>query len=159
MTAELEVAYLGIQVADPAGFGAFMKDVVGLVPGDPTAGGAATWRNDDRVHRIIVEEGPANDAVFVGLEAGSPEAFERAVMRARAAGAPPPSGQRAARKGRRARRPALRTPRRSLRRWFPGSALSRSLPPARARSLIPRPAQQIAKLKPGRVDPGVGGDE
>ena len=70
MAAELEVAYLGVQVADPTAFGAFLGEVVGLVPGDTTADGASTWRNDDRVHRIIVEEGPANDAVFVGLEAG-----------------------------------------------------------------------------------------
>jgi 2,3-dihydroxybiphenyl 1,2-dioxygenase len=87
MTAELEVAYLGVQVADPAAFGAFLTDVVGLVPGETTADGSATWRNDDRVHRIIVQEGPANDAVFVGLEAGSADAFHRAVDRASAAGA------------------------------------------------------------------------
>src|SRR5690242_10025369 len=87
MTAELEVAYLGVQVADPTVFGTFLTDVVGLVPGDATTDGAATWRNDDRVHRIIVEEGPANDAVFFGLEAGSADAFDRAVERARAAGA------------------------------------------------------------------------
>jgi len=87
MTAELEVAYLGVEVTDPAAFGTFLGDIVGLVPGEPTADAATTWRNDDRVHRIIVEEGPANDAVFVGLEAASPDAFERAVERARAAGA------------------------------------------------------------------------
>jgi 2,3-dihydroxybiphenyl 1,2-dioxygenase len=87
MTAELEVAYLGIQVADPAGFGTFLQDIVGLVPGETAANRATTWRNDDRVHRIIVEEGPANDAVFVGLEAASPESFERAIDRARTAGA------------------------------------------------------------------------
>jgi 2,3-dihydroxybiphenyl 1,2-dioxygenase len=87
MTAELEVAYLGVQVANPTAFGAFLTDIVGLVPGEATADGLATWRNDERVHRIIVEEGPANDAVFVGLEAGSADAFEQAVERARAAGA------------------------------------------------------------------------
>jgi 2,3-dihydroxybiphenyl 1,2-dioxygenase len=87
MTSELELAYLGVQVVDPAGFGSFLQDIVGLVPGEPTADGAPTWRNDDRVHRLIVEAGPANDAAFAGLEASSPEAFERAVSRARAAGA------------------------------------------------------------------------
>jgi 2,3-dihydroxybiphenyl 1,2-dioxygenase len=87
MTAELEVAYLGVQVDNPTAFGAFLTDIVGLVPGEETADGSATWRNDERVHRIIVEEGSANDAVFVGLEAGSAEAFEQAVERARAAGA------------------------------------------------------------------------
>ncbi|HTN79653.1 MAG TPA: VOC family protein [Acidimicrobiales bacterium] len=87
MTADLEIAYLGLQTTDPTGFGTFLADVVGLVPGENTTEGAATWRNDDRVHRLIIEEGPANDAVFVGLEAASPEAFDRAVDRARASGA------------------------------------------------------------------------
>jgi 2,3-dihydroxybiphenyl 1,2-dioxygenase len=87
MTAELEVAYVGLQVADPVGFGTFLGDVVGLVPGEPTADGATTWRNDGRAHRIVVEEGPANDAIYFGLEAASPGGFERAVDRARAAGA------------------------------------------------------------------------
>ena len=87
MTADLEVAYLGVQVANPTAFGAFLTDIVGLVPGETTADGLATWRNDERVHRIIVEEGPANDAAFVGLEAGSADAFGRVVERARAAGA------------------------------------------------------------------------
>ena len=86
MTAELEVAYLGVQVADPTGFGTFLRDIVGLIPGETTADGATTWRDDDRVHRIFVEEGPANDAVFVGFEATS-EDVRPAVDRARAAGA------------------------------------------------------------------------
>ena len=87
MSTELEVAYLGIQVADPTGFGTFLRDIVGLIPGETTADDATTWRNDDRVHRILVEEGPANDAVFVGLEARTPELFTQAVDRARAGGA------------------------------------------------------------------------
>ena len=87
MAADLEVAYLGVQVSDPKAFGTFLGEVVGLIPADTSTDGATSWRNDDRVHRIIVEEGPANDAVFVGLEAGSPDAFARAVDRARAAGA------------------------------------------------------------------------
>ena len=87
MTADLEVAYIGVQVANPTAFGAFLTDIVGLVPGETTADGLATWRNDERVHRIIVEEGPSNDAAFVGLEAGSADTFGRAVERASAAGA------------------------------------------------------------------------
>lgn len=87
MTAELEVAYVGLQIADLPAFNTFLQDIIGLVPGTTTSDGAVTWRNDDRVHRIILTEGPANDAVFVGLEAGSPDAFDRAVARARDAGA------------------------------------------------------------------------
>ena len=87
MQTELEIAYLGVQVADVAAFDTFLRDVVGLVAGERTAAGDSTWRNDDRVHRIIVSEGPRNDAVFIGFEATSREAFARAVRRARDAGA------------------------------------------------------------------------
>lgn len=86
MNVELELAYLGVEVADPTGFGTFLADVVGLIPGDTTSDGAPTWRNDDRAQRIIVHEGPANDAIFIGFEAVSAGAFDRAVKRARDAG-------------------------------------------------------------------------
>jgi 2,3-dihydroxybiphenyl 1,2-dioxygenase len=87
MNPDLEVAYLGVEVADPTAFGDFLAHVVGLVPGQPATDGAVTWRNDDRAHRLLVTGGPANDATFVGFEATSPDAFERAVERVRAAGA------------------------------------------------------------------------
>ncbi|HZQ59675.1 MAG TPA: VOC family protein [Acidimicrobiales bacterium] len=87
MTTELEIAYVGLEVADVAAFGPFLGDIMGLVPGEPAGDGSATWRNDDRAHRIIVREGPANDAVFVGMEAASAAAFDRAVARAEGAGA------------------------------------------------------------------------
>jgi 2,3-dihydroxybiphenyl 1,2-dioxygenase len=87
MTTDLALAYVGLEVADVAAFEPFLADIIGLVPGERTTDGAATWRNDDRVHRLILTEGPANDAIFVGFEAASPDAFEAAVARARAAGA------------------------------------------------------------------------
>jgi biphenyl-2,3-diol 1,2-dioxygenase len=86
MHADLELAYLGVEVADVAAFDTFLRDVVGLVAGEPTATGDATWRNDDRAQRIVVTEGPRNDAVFVGFEAATREAFAHIVERARAAG-------------------------------------------------------------------------
>jgi len=79
MTAELELAYVGLEVADPAAFETFFSHVIGLVPGQKTTDGAATWRNDDRAQRIILSAGPANDAVYFGFEAGSADAFDRAV--------------------------------------------------------------------------------
>lgn len=54
MDRQLELAYLGIEVNDPSTLGDFFGDVIGLVPGEPTPGGAATWRNDHRAQRIIV---------------------------------------------------------------------------------------------------------
>ena len=101
MTADLEVAYLGVETADPTAFGEFLANVVGLVPGEPTSDAAGTWRNDERVHRLIVQAGPANDAAFVGFEATSRDAYERAVERVRSAGVPfteGTAGDRAARR-------------------------------------------------------------
>ena len=40
MLAELQVAYLGVEVPDTAALGGFLTDVVGLVPGDDPG----TWR-------------------------------------------------------------------------------------------------------------------
>src|SRR5436309_1117880 len=86
MRREIELAYLGIEVPDPASLTAFFGDVVGLVPGTPADGGALTWRNDAKAHQLIVQPGPANDAVFVGFEAVDAAAFESVVSRLRGIG-------------------------------------------------------------------------
>jgi biphenyl-2,3-diol 1,2-dioxygenase len=86
MQREIELAYLGIEVPDPPSLMGFFGDVVGLTPGEPGDGGVATWRNDDKAHRILVTPGPANDATFVGFEAVGPEAFDRVVERLGTAG-------------------------------------------------------------------------
>jgi 2,3-dihydroxybiphenyl 1,2-dioxygenase len=83
---EIELAYLGIEVPDPSSLTPFFGDVIGLIPGEPGAAGVATWRNDDKAHRIIVESGPANDAVFVGFETVGGDAFDRVLDRLRSAG-------------------------------------------------------------------------
>ena len=85
MPNDLELAYLGVEAADPATFGNFLGNIAGLIPGDATADGASTWRNDDRVHRLIVAEGLANDAVFVGFEAATAAAYEQLRDRAQQA--------------------------------------------------------------------------
>ena len=41
MNTDLELAYLGLEVADPTAFGEFLADVVGLVPGEAHDG----WRH------------------------------------------------------------------------------------------------------------------
>jgi 2,3-dihydroxybiphenyl 1,2-dioxygenase len=86
MQREIELAYLGIEVPDPSSLTSFFGDVIGLTPGDPGDAGALTWRNDDTAHRIVVEPGPANDAVFVGFEAVAADAFDRVVDRLATAG-------------------------------------------------------------------------
>lgn len=87
MKPSIELAYLGVEVADRAAFDGFMSDIIGLLPGEPTPSGASTWRNDDRAQRVIVHEGPANDAVFVGFEAADLASFAVVVDQLRAYGA------------------------------------------------------------------------
>jgi biphenyl-2,3-diol 1,2-dioxygenase len=86
MQRQIELAYLGIEVPDPSSLTPFFGDVIGLAPGQPSDGGAVTWRNDHKAHRIVVEPGAANDAAFVGFEAVDGDAFERAVACLDAAG-------------------------------------------------------------------------
>jgi 2,3-dihydroxybiphenyl 1,2-dioxygenase len=83
---EFELGYLVLEVPQPDSLNAVFADVVGLVPGEPTATGASTWRNDGRAHRVIVEPGPKNDAVAVGFEAADADTFDRTVARLQAAG-------------------------------------------------------------------------
>lgn len=86
---ELELAYVGIEVPDPAALTPFLADVVGLEPGEPAAlAGSLTWRNDDKAHRVIVRPGSANDAAFVGFEAANEAAFGAAAVRLESAGYP-----------------------------------------------------------------------
>ncbi len=66
----IELAYLGVEVADIAGFVAVVEGVAGLVPSAPTDG-AHTWRNDDRVHRVLATEGPADDVTVLGFQVES----------------------------------------------------------------------------------------
>lgn len=81
----LELAYVGIEVDDPDAVGSLLGDIIGLVPGDPTPFGAATWRNDDKAQRVIITRGPSNDARFVGFETDD-RGFATLVDRLRAGG-------------------------------------------------------------------------
>jgi 2,3-dihydroxybiphenyl 1,2-dioxygenase len=92
MPRPLQLAYLGIEVPDPSSLTTFFADVIGLVPGDGVADGAATWRNDDKAHRVIVGTGPANDAAFVGFDAGDDASFDALVDRLQGAGFPVDEG-------------------------------------------------------------------
>jgi 2,3-dihydroxybiphenyl 1,2-dioxygenase len=93
MDHQLELAYVGIEVPDPEPLSAFLRDVVGLVPGEPSPDGAtATWRNDGKAHRVLVDAGPANDATVLGLAAVADGAFDEVTARLTAAGHPVTAG-------------------------------------------------------------------
>jgi len=86
MEHQLELGYLVIEVPDPDILDSVFADVVGLVPGERAASGAHTWRNDSRASRVMIQPGPANDAVAVGVEAVDPDAFATTVERLQATG-------------------------------------------------------------------------
>jgi 2,3-dihydroxybiphenyl 1,2-dioxygenase len=86
MDHHIELGYLVLELPEPETLTPVLADVVGLVPGEPVAG-ALTWRDDDRAHRLILEPGPASDAVVIGFEAAEAAAFDAAVARLRSCGA------------------------------------------------------------------------
>jgi 2,3-dihydroxybiphenyl 1,2-dioxygenase len=82
----IELAYLGVEVNDSRSFGEFLSATIGLVPGEADANGAATWRNDHKAHRILVTDGPADDARVIAFEAANAEAYESALAHLERAG-------------------------------------------------------------------------
>lgn len=106
---QIELAYLGIEVPDPTSLTSFFGDVIGLVPGDPGDDGTLRWRNDDKVHRLIVGPGPANDAAFVGFEAVDAHAYDATIARLARAGFEVAEGSDDSRRARRVRRLARTT--------------------------------------------------
>lgn len=82
----IELAYVGVEVTDADAFAGFLTDTIGLVAGEPRAGGERAFRNDDRAFRLLVREGPSNDAVVVGIDAFDAAGRDAAVARLRDAG-------------------------------------------------------------------------
>ena len=78
---QLEAAYLGIESTDVAAVGNYLRDVVGLMPGDAPADGGTTWRVDDKVQRVFVKAGRRDDALCIGFEAASTQIFDRVAAR------------------------------------------------------------------------------
>lgn len=87
MDHQIELGYLVLELPDPEAVGSVFADLVGLIPGDD-ADGTTTWRDDAKAQRVVVEAGPANDAVAIGLEAVDAAAFDAAVARLEALGTP-----------------------------------------------------------------------
>ncbi|MFE3032658.1 VOC family protein [Streptomyces canus] len=87
MEKSLELGYVGVEVKDPAGLGRYLSSILGLKSGEPTTEGAPTWRLDGKAHRLIVHEGPADDAAYAGFVAHSEADFDEAVETLTASGA------------------------------------------------------------------------
>src|SRR5262245_48170467 len=86
MDHQIELGYLVLGLPEPDTVAPVLAEVIGLVPGEPAADGL-TWRDADRAQRLVVEPGPANDAVAIGFEAVDTAAFDATVERLRAIGA------------------------------------------------------------------------
>jgi len=54
----IELAYVAMGIENPETVSALLGDVVSIVRGADSPKGGTSWHNDDKVHRIIVEEGP-----------------------------------------------------------------------------------------------------
>lgn len=77
MNHQLELGYVVIEVPEPDVLTPVFADVVGLVPGESPH----TWRNDDRAQRVLIEGGPKNDVVAVGIEVMDEAAFNATIAR------------------------------------------------------------------------------
>ena len=88
MEHQIEFAYIGFEVADVGALSALFTEVVGLVPGEGSATGAATFRNDDRAARVFVDAGPKDDCSVLGFVATDEAAFDAVSDRLAAAGYP-----------------------------------------------------------------------
>jgi len=106
MSHSIELGYIRIEVADPAALGAFLTDVVGLAPGEPTSAGEPTWSDDEAAQRVVIAVGPRNDLAALGFEAVGEAAFASTVARLAAAGFTPTDGDEALRRARRVERVA-----------------------------------------------------
>lgn len=92
MNIEIESAYIVLESSNPAAVSAYLTDVVGLMPGEPTSQGAQTWRDDEKTQRVLLTQGASNDATCIGFEATSRESYDKVVSQLRNIGLTPVSG-------------------------------------------------------------------
>ncbi len=101
MNTEIESAYIVLESRNPAAVNTYLGEVIGLMPGAPTPGGAVTWRADGKAQRVVLAQGSANDATCIGFEVSSRTAFDGVVTRLRKLDLDPVPGTAAQNKERR----------------------------------------------------------
>lgn len=67
MTSVTELAYIGVEASDLAAWETFAVELLGMQVAERTDS-VLRLRLDDRVHRIIVQQGPADDLAFSGYD-------------------------------------------------------------------------------------------
>ena len=87
MSHRLELGYLGVEVSDREAFGTYLRDVIGLQPGAAPAAEVDAWRVDSKAGRLLVHDGLADDAAYLGFVAVDEDAFAESASRMQARGA------------------------------------------------------------------------
>jgi 2,3-dihydroxybiphenyl 1,2-dioxygenase len=72
----MQLGYIVFQVKDVAAWERFGRDVLGLVP---VEGRSLAFRLDGHAQRIVIEPGPADDLIALGLEVESEPALEELI--------------------------------------------------------------------------------
>jgi biphenyl-2,3-diol 1,2-dioxygenase len=104
MFGKINLAYLALQVRDPARWRRFAVDMLGVPAPTINDDGTLALRLDDLVHRFILRQGAADDIDALGWEVAEQKDFDGIVARAQAAGAHPAMGDTALCKARHAER-------------------------------------------------------
>jgi 2,3-dihydroxybiphenyl 1,2-dioxygenase len=86
MTLSAPLGYLGLEVGDLAAWRRFATEILGLGVGQPRSDGALPLRMDDRSHRFLLQQGPADDLAFLGWEVPDAAALQDLRKRLAAAG-------------------------------------------------------------------------
>lgn len=86
MKSNLELAYVGVTSRSRAALDSYLGEALGLVRSGHSPANTSAWRMDERVHRLLVQDGDADDASFLGFEAHDRQCFDQTVKNLRSLG-------------------------------------------------------------------------
>ena len=79
MKNDLELAYVGLSSRNRAALDQYLENAIGLVRQAHAPAGTSAWRLDERVHRLLVQDGASDDAAYLGFEARDRNGFDRTI--------------------------------------------------------------------------------
>ena len=83
MASVKELGYVIIEASDLDAWKEFAVDILGMGVGSETPGQSLGLRFDDRVHRLLITNGPADDMVAIGYDCGDEGTLDEIVARLR----------------------------------------------------------------------------
>ncbi|MGY4708457.1 VOC family protein [Mycolicibacterium sp. CBM1] len=89
---KMELGYMGLEVSDTDAFSEYLSGVLGLIPSQPPVDGTSAWRMDHKAHRLLVTEGPLDDAAYAGFVVADSAEFDATLDRLRQQGYEPVPG-------------------------------------------------------------------